>query len=92
MSKQYYVYIATNKNHNVLYTGVTNNIVRRMFEHKNALSHGFTKKYKICKLIFCQQFDQIVDAIGAEKKIKGWKREKKLQLIRSINPKFNDLL
>ncbi len=92
MPKQYYVYIATNKNHNVLYTGVTNNIVRRMFEHKNALSHGFAKKYRICKLIFCQQFGQIVDAIEAEKKIKGWTREKKLQLIRSINPKFNDLL
>ena len=87
----YYVYILTNKNHTVLYTGVTNNIERRIYEHKNKLIEGFTKKYKADILVFCEAFKDINDAISAEKQIKGWKREKKIELIEKENPVWNDL-
>lgn len=90
MNKSYYVYIATNKSL-TLYTGVTNNLVRRMYEHKNKLVKGFTEKYNINKLVFFEQFTTPCDAISAEKKIKGWTRVKKLVLIKKINPNFTDL-
>lgn len=69
--KQYFVYIATNKLNTVLYTGVTNNLMRRMFEHKNKFIPGFTLKYNINKLVFYEIFNNPADAIAAEKKIKG---------------------
>ena len=87
----YYVYILTNKNHTVLYTGVTGNIERRMYEHKNKLIEGFTKRYNADKLVFFESFNNVNDALEAEKKIKGWKREKKVSLIEGINPSWNDL-
>ena len=87
----YYVYILTNKNHSVLYTGVTGNIERRMYEHKNKLIEGFTKRYNADKLVFFEAFNNVNDALEAEKKIKGWKREKKVSLIEGINPSWNDL-
>ena len=87
----YYVYILTNKNHTVLYTGVTGNIERRMYEHKNKLIEGFTKRYNADKLVFFESFNNVNDALAAEKKIKGWKREKKVSLIEGINPSWNDL-
>lgn len=90
MKEQYYVYILTNKS-NTLYIGVTNNLSRRLYEHKNKLIDGFTKKYNINILIFYQTFDVINDAIAFEKKIKGWTRKKKMELIKSINPIFDDL-
>jgi putative endonuclease len=90
--KQYFAYIATNKRNTTLYTGVTNNLYRRMHEHKNSLVEGFSKKYKICKLIFYESFDSAQDAILAEKRIKGWMRQKKINLIKSKNPEFKDLL
>ncbi|HEX5429534.1 MAG TPA: GIY-YIG nuclease family protein [Patescibacteria group bacterium] len=83
----YYVYIATNFKNTVLYTGVTNNIVRRMYEHKNKMTQGFTKKYNVNKLVYLQEFENINDAISAEKIIKGWLRIKKINL----NPEFKDL-
>ena len=86
----YYVYILTNKS-NTLYVGVTNNLERRIFEHTTKTNH-FTSKYNINKLIYFQEFDQILDAINAEKKIKGWTRKKKIALIKTINPEFKDLL
>lgn len=91
MIKKYYVYIATNKSF-TLYTGVTNDLLRRMAEHKNKIIKGFTEKYNINKLIFFQEFNNPTDAIMAEKKIKGWTRKKKIDLIKSINPEFEDLL
>ena len=91
MFKQYYVYIATNKRNTVLYTGVTNNLVRRMYEHKNKLVEGFTSKYNINKLFFYEIFPTAIEAIAAEKKIKGWVRKKKINLIKSKNPNFGDL-
>lgn len=89
--KYYYVYIATNPQNNVFYTGVTNNLVRRIWEHKQKLVSGFTEKYNINKLVFYEVFEDINDAIAKEKQIKGGSREKKLKLIESVNPEFEDL-
>ena len=90
MSKTYYVYILTN-NSGTLYTGVTNNLERRLWEHKNKLVKGFTKRYNIDKLVYFEQLNDIEQAISAEKRIKGWKREKKIALIESLNPDWEDL-
>ena len=88
----FYVYITSNKSRTVLYTGVTNNIFRRMDEHRNGLFDSFTKKYKVVDLIFCESYKYIDQAISAEKKIKGWRRNKKLSLVLNYNPKLEDLL
>lgn len=90
MDKKYWVYIATNKS-NTLYIGMTNNLLRRIYEHQHKIIRGFTSKYNINKLIYYQEFNTPNEAIVAEKKIKGWTREKKIQLIKSINPTFKDL-
>jgi putative endonuclease len=92
MKKQYYVYIATNKRNTVLYTGVTNDLNRRMYEHRNKTIKDFTSKYNIVKLIYFQEFNSPEEAIIAEKKIKGWLRKKKIKLIRLTNPLFKDLI
>lgn len=92
MQKQYYVYVATNQSNSVLYTGVTNNLARRMFEHKNKFIKGFTKKYNVNKLVYCEAFNSPEEAISAEKKIKGWTRIKKINLIKSINPEFKEII
>jgi len=92
MNKLYYAYIATNKNNTVLYTGITNNLERRAFEHKNKLVKGFTSEYSVNKIVWYDVFNSPDEAIAAEKKIKGWLRVKKVNLIRSINPKFQDLI
>lgn len=91
MHKQYYTYIATNYKNTVLYTGVTNNLIRRIDEHKNGLIDGFTKKYKINKLVFYEVFNNVEDAIRAEKTIKGWIRKKKIDIIKNKNLNFSDL-
>ena len=80
----------TNKS-GTLYTGVTNNLERRVFEHKNHLIEGFTKRYKITKLVYFEETDYIGVAISREKQVKGWKRSKKITLIESINPDWQDL-
>lgn len=87
---QYYVYIMTNKS-KTLYTGVTNNLKRRVFEHKNKLLPGFTAKYNITKLVYYEIFNDINQAITREKQIKGWLRQKKIDLIESLNSEWNDL-
>lgn len=89
--KYYYVYIATNPQNNVLYTGVTNNLVRRIYEHKQKLISGFTQKYNVNKLVFYEVFEDINEAIKREKQIKGGSREKKLRLIEWANPGYEDL-
>lgn len=91
MDRWYWVYILTNKSSKVLYTGVTNDLLRRMNEHKSRLVPGFTKKYNVDKLIFYQSFNNPTEAITAEKKIKGWIRTKKINLINTKNPEFKDL-
>ncbi len=88
----YYTYIATNSGKNVLYTGVTNDIVRRKFEHAFMQGSQFTTKYKVNRVVWYATFESILDATSAEKKIKGWTRAKKMALIKSMNPEFQDLL
>ena len=87
----YWVYILTNSHNNVLYTGVTNDIQRRMWEHRNHAVKGFTDKYNINKLVYLTQFNHISEAIKWEKRIKGWLRAKKIALIESFNPEWRDL-
>ncbi|EKD46931.1 MAG: hypothetical protein ACD_67C00013G0005, partial [uncultured bacterium] len=80
MEKVFCVYIATNKNNTVLYTGMTSNLVGRIFQHKNKEAKGFTEKYNVDKLVFYENFSTAMDAIAAEKRIKGWTRQKKIDL------------
>jgi putative endonuclease len=89
--KQYYVYILTNKTDKVLYIGVTNNLERRLFEHKNKLVEGFTKKYDLNKLVYYEVTSDIQSAIEREKQLKNWHRDWKLNLINSFNPMWKDL-
>ena len=81
----------TNKNNNVLYTGITNNLERRIFEHKNKLIKGFTEKYNINKLVYYEETDDVGEAIYREKQIKGWLRIKKINLINKFNSEWGDL-
>jgi putative endonuclease len=87
----YYVYIMSNWNNKVIYVGVTDNLERRVFEHKNKLIDGFTKKYNATKLIYFEYTNNINAAINLKKEIKKWRREKKNNLIESMNPKWKEL-
>ena len=88
----YYVYIITNKENKVLYTGVTNNLERRIYEHKNKIIIGFTSKYNVNKLVYFEGTNDVNEAICREKEIKGWRRSKKIALIESVNPTWNELI
>ncbi len=88
---QYYLYILTNKKNGTLYIGVTNNLERRMFEHKNKLVEGFTKQYGLDKLLYFETYQYINDAIKREKNMKKWKREWKINLIEKDNIEWDDL-
>ena len=90
MSKEYYVYIMTNKSR-TLYTGVTGDLMRRVYEHKNKLVAGFTSKYNIKQLVYYESTPNVYSALQREKQIKGWLRSKKIALIESINPEWKDL-
>lgn len=91
MPKYFYVYILSNKNHTVYYTGITNDLVRRIYEHKNKLIKGFTQKYNLSQLLYYEQFLDPENAILREKQIKDYRREKKLKLIRRMNSEMKDL-
>jgi putative endonuclease len=88
---QFYIYLMTNRNNTVIYTGVTNNLIRRMYEHKHKLVEGFTSRYNITKLVYYEITDSSEAAITREKQIKGGSREKKIRLINSMNPEWRDL-
>ena len=88
---QYYLYILTNKKNGVLYIGVTNNLERRMFEHKNKLVKGFSYRYNLDKLVYLEVFQYVEDAIKREKNMKKWKREWKINLIVEDNLNWEDL-
>lgn len=87
----YYVYILTNKTTSVRYIGVTNDLIRRIYEHKNKLIKGFTSKYNVDRLVYFENTGDITAAISREKQLKGWTRIKKEALIKNINPLWNDM-
>jgi putative endonuclease len=91
MNKNGYVYILTNKNNNVLYVGVTSDLTKRIYEHKNKITQGFTANYNVDKLVYFEVYDDISDAINREKQIKAGSRKKKLELINNMNSEWKDL-
>jgi putative endonuclease len=90
-SRTYYVYLLTNWNNKVMYVGVTNNLEKRVFEHKKKLIQGFTEKYNVNKLVYFETTQDVTAAIEREKQIKKWRREKKNQLVDLMNPEWKDL-
>ncbi len=87
----YYVYILTNWNNHVMYVGVTNNLQRRIYEHKEKLIDGFTSKYNVNKLVYYEETADIKSAISREKELKGWRRSKKDALVATMNQNWEDL-
>ena len=87
----FYIYIMSNKGRNVLYIGVTNDLTRRVQEHKSGMIEGFTKRYRLCALVYYEMWNSIDDAIKREKQLKRWSHIKKVQLIETINPDWRDL-
>ena len=91
MNKNFYVYILASKQNGTLYIGVTSDLIKRIWEHKESLADGFTKKYNVKKLVYYEQHQNAQNAIQREKRVKEWKRNWKLELIEKFNPKWNDL-
>ena len=91
MNRQYYVYMLTNQRNTVIYTGVTNDLKKRVFQHREKLANGFTKKYRVWKLVYYEIFEDPENAIRREKQLKGGSRLKKAILINSMNPEWEDL-
>jgi putative endonuclease len=89
--RQYYVYILASKRNGTLYIGVTNNLPRRVWEHKNDLVEGFTQKYRVHSLVHYEVYGDIYEAITREKRMKKWKRQWKVELIQKSNPQWRDL-
>ena len=87
----FFVYILSNWNDSVLYIGVTNNLERRLYEHRNGLVDGFTKKYNVHKLVYFEHTSDVYSAISREKQLKKWSRAKKNFLVASVNPTWKDL-
>ena len=90
--KKNYVYILTNYTNTTLYIGVTSNIYQRINQHNDKVVDGFTSKYNLNKLVYVEEYSSIIDAIAREKQLKGWRRERKEELINSTNPEWKDLL
>ena len=91
MNGEYYVYILTNWNNCVMYIGVTNNLERRLYEHRIGLNEGFSKKYRTHKLVYFEKTNDVSAAITREKQLKKWSRAKKAQLVTATNPDWKDL-
>jgi putative endonuclease len=91
VGRQYCVYIMTNAHHTVLYTGVTNHLARRVYEHKNGWGSAFVKKYNVHNLVYYQISEDVHSVIAREKQIKGGSRKKKIELITDLNPEWKDL-
>ncbi len=89
--RQFFVYIMTNRSNRALYTGITNNLIRRVHEHRNNIFEGFTKKYNVHKLVYFEAFDDPDNAIRREKQLKAGSRKKKTDLIDAFNPDWEDL-
>ena len=86
-----YIYIMTNQKNGAVYVGVTSDLIKRVYEHKNGLCDGFTKKYNLKTLVYYEVFEEIVSAITREKQLKAGNRKKKIELIESLNPNWSDL-
>ena len=86
-----YIYLLTNKNNSVIYVGVTNDIKRRLYEHKLGINEGFTKKYNITKLVYYEEYSDPNLALRREKQLKSWRRDKKISLINGANPEWKDI-
>lgn len=89
--KQYFIYMMTNRWKNVLYTGMTNSLEKRVWQHKNKAVPGFTKRYNCDRLVYYEIYDEITQVIAREKQLKNWPRAKKNELVDSLNPAWNDL-
>jgi len=89
-TRRYFVYILASRSRN-LYTGITNDIERRVFQHRLGLVPGFTRRYRICRLVYFESFADVRDAIQREKQIKSWRRDKRVALVRATNPAWDDL-
>jgi putative endonuclease len=89
--RQYYVYLMASPANKTVYVGVTNNLIRRVYEHKNGVAEGFTKRYRVHKLVYYEVANQPIVAIEREKQIKSWSRERKNRLIETMNPYWEDL-
>ncbi|HUT46981.1 MAG TPA: GIY-YIG nuclease family protein [Sedimentisphaerales bacterium] len=89
--RQYYVYILASKKNGTLYIGVTNNLLKRVYEHRNNFVEGFTQKYCIHNLVYYEVYSDILDDITREKRMKKWKRQWKIELIEKSNPQWRDL-
>lgn len=89
--RDYYVYILTNWNHKVMYVGVTGHLTRRLYEHREQLVEGFTKKYNLHKLVYVEHTQDVQEALARERQLKGWRREKKNALVAAVNPEWKDL-
>jgi putative endonuclease len=91
MKEQAYIYFMSNRYNKVLYVGITSNLIKRVWEHKNQVVDGFTKRYNLNKLVYYEIYDDIETAINREKQIKSWPRKKKIVLINAFNPYWDDL-
>ena len=91
LNKNYFIYFLTNFTNTTFYIGVTNNLQRRMYEHENFLIEGFTKKYKLTKLIYYEEYSNVDEAVRRKKQLKNWHRDWKINLIKSKNPEFKDV-
>ena len=91
MEKQAYIYFMSNRYNKVLYVGITSNLIKRVWEHKKKVVDGFTKRYNLNKLVYYEIDDDIETAINREKQIKSWPRKRKIELIHSLNPHWDDL-
>jgi putative endonuclease len=92
MTRSYYVYIMTNKPHGVLYTGITNDLERRIWQHRRGEGSEFVQKYRLFRLVYADVFNDVTEAIAAEKRIKKWRRAWKEKLIEGQNPEWSDLM
>ena len=91
MGRQFFIYILTNCRHTVLYVGVTNDLKKRGYQHRHKLIEGFTRRYNVDKLVYYEVFEDAYNAISREKQIKGGSRQKKIDLVNSMNPQWRDL-
>jgi putative endonuclease len=91
-TRQYWICILVSGSGNAMYIGVTNDLERRLWEHRNGQGSEFAKKYRATRLVYSEEYDNPTDAIAREKQLKGWRRERKNELVRTINPEFRDLM